>query len=458
MTQAREVTATFNTSTTYTLSVSRNGAGSGSVASNLAGISCGSTCSASYSSGTNVILTASAASDSTFAGWSGACTNSTGTCTVTMSAAKSVTATFDTAASGIDLTIEDEITPTSVPLTGIVFKTNIINQGTASTGAGFPYFFQKATGVNSANEGIDVSNLNSPTVFKETGALDGGGESREVDSPSASLSVGIHYIRACADKEGQDTAGPIVESDEENNCGPWTRVAVGPDLTASVPVLDAEDSPAQFDIPLTFSSTVINNGKGNVSGLVHHIFQYDNDANHSDASFVEVPTTANINENGGSIPISAEITLPTNASGMYYMRVCADKVSQNDDGSVEESDEENNCSDAKLQDVEDGWSIVYVGGACAPGPCEAVVPNCLGERTSMCSGLGTCPTPEPSGPCPTTDSCSKIHFGCLSGYQPVINTETTGTTKWTWYCEHPTTGVRSAQCSELKKKPIIIED
>jgi endoglucanase len=41
-----------------------------------------------------VTLTASAASGSTFAGWSGACTG-TGTCTVSMSAARSVTATFN---------------------------------------------------------------------------------------------------------------------------------------------------------------------------------------------------------------------------------------------------------------------------------------------------------------------------------------------------------------------------
>jgi hypothetical protein len=41
-----------------------------------------------------VTLTAAAASGSTFAGWSGACTG-TGTCTVSMTAARSVTATFN---------------------------------------------------------------------------------------------------------------------------------------------------------------------------------------------------------------------------------------------------------------------------------------------------------------------------------------------------------------------------
>jgi hypothetical protein len=100
MTAARSVTATFNTSvTTYTLSVTQAGTGSGTVTSSPSGINCGSTCSASYSSGTSVTLTASAASGSTFAGWSGACTG-TGTCTLSMTAARSVTATFNTSGGG----------------------------------------------------------------------------------------------------------------------------------------------------------------------------------------------------------------------------------------------------------------------------------------------------------------------------------------------------------------------
>jgi len=79
----------------YTLSVTKAGAGSGTVTSSPAGISCGSTCSANYAGGTNVTLTATPASGSVFAGWSGACSGA-GTCTVAMSAAKSVTATFKT--------------------------------------------------------------------------------------------------------------------------------------------------------------------------------------------------------------------------------------------------------------------------------------------------------------------------------------------------------------------------
>ena len=76
---------------TYTLSV--NKAGSGVITSSPAGISCGADCTEVYTAGTVVTLTAAPDGNSSFAGWSGACTGS-GTCTVTMDAAKSVTATF----------------------------------------------------------------------------------------------------------------------------------------------------------------------------------------------------------------------------------------------------------------------------------------------------------------------------------------------------------------------------
>jgi hypothetical protein len=93
MDAAKNVTATFEVST-FTLAVSKNGTGSGTVTSNPAGINCGGVCSAEYNSGTVVQLTASPAAGSSFVGWSGGGCSGTGTCTVTMSASASVTASF----------------------------------------------------------------------------------------------------------------------------------------------------------------------------------------------------------------------------------------------------------------------------------------------------------------------------------------------------------------------------
>lgn len=93
MTSAKSVAANFDV-VHDGLNVAKAGTGSGTVTSSPAGISCGSTCAASLAAGTLVTLTASPDGTSTFAGWSGACSG-TGTCTVTMDAAKSVTASFD---------------------------------------------------------------------------------------------------------------------------------------------------------------------------------------------------------------------------------------------------------------------------------------------------------------------------------------------------------------------------
>ncbi|HYD51965.1 MAG TPA: cellulase family glycosylhydrolase, partial [Gemmatimonadaceae bacterium] len=80
--------------TTYALTVTKAGTGSGTVAGGA--INCGATCSASIASGTTVTLTATPATGSTFAGWSGACTGTAATCAVSMTAARTVTATFNT--------------------------------------------------------------------------------------------------------------------------------------------------------------------------------------------------------------------------------------------------------------------------------------------------------------------------------------------------------------------------
>ena len=80
------------------LTVAHDGLGSGRVTSSPSGIDCGNRCSAFFSDGQRVTLTAHADYDSSFAGWKGACSGTSSTCTVTMSEARSATAVFDIAA------------------------------------------------------------------------------------------------------------------------------------------------------------------------------------------------------------------------------------------------------------------------------------------------------------------------------------------------------------------------
>jgi hypothetical protein len=74
--------------------MSTAGTGTGTVSSAPAGISCGSICSADYDSGTVITLSAAPAAGSLFAGWDGGGCTGTGSCTVTLTAATTITATF----------------------------------------------------------------------------------------------------------------------------------------------------------------------------------------------------------------------------------------------------------------------------------------------------------------------------------------------------------------------------
>src|SRR5438445_4146132 len=87
MNAATTVAATFDPTPTFLLTVNKPGAGSGTVSSNPAGISCGATCSAPYNSGTVVTLTADAAGGYTVSGWRGGGCSGTGSCVVTMNPA-----------------------------------------------------------------------------------------------------------------------------------------------------------------------------------------------------------------------------------------------------------------------------------------------------------------------------------------------------------------------------------
>ena len=79
--------------TTYQLTVQSSGAGGGTVTSSPAGINCGTTCTATFSAGTVVTLTETPAASSSFGGWGSGCSG-TGSCSVTMNANTTVTASF----------------------------------------------------------------------------------------------------------------------------------------------------------------------------------------------------------------------------------------------------------------------------------------------------------------------------------------------------------------------------
>jgi len=78
-----------------TLTVTKSGAGSGTVSGT--GINCGADCSESVAPNTVVVLSATPAGGSTFAGWSGGGCGGTGTCSVAVNTAQTVNAQFNLA-------------------------------------------------------------------------------------------------------------------------------------------------------------------------------------------------------------------------------------------------------------------------------------------------------------------------------------------------------------------------
>ena len=81
---------------TYKLTAAKGGNGSGIVTSTSHSglIACGVTCEAGFVYGTSVTLSAAPSAGSSFTGWSGGGCSGTGSCTVSMTAATTVTAAF----------------------------------------------------------------------------------------------------------------------------------------------------------------------------------------------------------------------------------------------------------------------------------------------------------------------------------------------------------------------------
>src|SRR5437868_1758623 len=94
------VTAAFAVTKTVQLTTALTGTGNGTVSSNPAGITCPSTCVATFQDGDTVDLSASAQTGSQFSGWSGNCSG-TSDCVLTLHDNTQVTATFAATSPGL---------------------------------------------------------------------------------------------------------------------------------------------------------------------------------------------------------------------------------------------------------------------------------------------------------------------------------------------------------------------
>jgi hypothetical protein len=130
---------------TFALDVNKSGAGA--VSNSLAGINCGSICTGSFTAGTKIILKAIPAEN--LSSWGGACASAglAATCTVTMDAAKTVTATFN------DVPLLTGLPPT------LAFTTQIIGSTSAA---------QSATLTNIGTASLNISSITASGDFGVT--------------------------------------------------------------------------------------------------------------------------------------------------------------------------------------------------------------------------------------------------------------------------------------------------
>jgi hypothetical protein len=120
--------------------ISGGGSAGGTVTSSPGGISCGALCSSVFPAGATVTLTAAADEKSRFAGWSGACSGTDPSCSVslpvTSAASTDVRALFSSATVSLNTALDDTLTwsttPTASDMGNWFGQTNVLRNGDAS--------------------------------------------------------------------------------------------------------------------------------------------------------------------------------------------------------------------------------------------------------------------------------------------------------------------------------------
>jgi uncharacterized repeat protein (TIGR02543 family) len=142
----------------FTLTASTLGTGTGMIAGNTN----------TYTSGATATLTATASAGSVFVGWSGACTGTNTTCTVSMTSNKSVTATFNKVDSNTYTLTTPEINGTiAKTVSGVATTSSTFVSGTVVTLTATPasgYQFSSWSGCSVSAENVCVITMNSDLI------------------------------------------------------------------------------------------------------------------------------------------------------------------------------------------------------------------------------------------------------------------------------------------------------
>ena len=312
-----------------TLSVTKTGAGTGTVTSVAAGISCGTTCFAAFADGAVVTLSAAPGANSVFTGWSGDADCADGS--VTMNASKTCTANFDLRP---DLLIS-ALTVPSAALAGstISISETTKNQGGPAAASTTRYYLS----TNSTFEAGDTALGSRIVPALAAGASSPAPPGFQLTIPP-DTATGNYYIIARADADGQ-----MPESNESNNTKA-TAIHIGPpDLVVSSLSVSAT-SGADLTTTLTVTDTTRNQaGTGPAAPTVTRFYlSTDATLGAGDVSlgFRNVPAL----QPGSSSSGSTSIPVPSGtAPGTYYVIAKA-----NADNSTPETNVTNNTRSIKI--------------------------------------------------------------------------------------------------------------
>lgn len=191
------------------LTVSKSGTGNGTLTSNPAGINCGADCSEPYDANAVVTLTAAADASALFTGWSGACSGSSNSCTVTMDASKTVTATFS---SQPDLVVS----AVNGAASGTTGSNTTINVTTANSGTA-----AAVTSVTGVYLSTDATITSADSQLGSVNVAGLAASTSSASAPSVTLPVGLvtgtYYLGAIADSTSVVTEGNAGNTGESNN-------------------------------------------------------------------------------------------------------------------------------------------------------------------------------------------------------------------------------------------------
>jgi subtilase family serine protease len=325
--------------------------GTGTVSSNPAGIDCpGTACTAAFSFGSTVTLTATGVSGTELSGWSGACSG-TGACVVSVDAAKSVTATFS--ANGRDLVVTAVSDPPAAATPGTSFSVTdtVRNEGSVTTGSSTTRYYLSVDLIADASDILMVGTRSVPGLAflaTSTGTI-------AISIPSATP-IGTYRLLACADDRAV-----VEETNETNNCRSSNAaiLVTQPDL-----VVTAVSNPLAMATPGTrFSITDTTENIGPISAPTsnnRYYFSLDQTLSADDVLSPDSRAVAALAPgatSSGSRTITVPVSTPLNT---YYLLSCADGF-----GGIPELVETNNCK-ASQTTIIVGWPDIVMTALANP--------------------------------------------------------------------------------------------